>query len=463
MATSFHTAPEITHAAYWEGAQLSRGVYLTSVFLGMSGLDHLFLRSPLSGLFKLFFFVIPFYFSSYITLILKKRELLFLFFPVCFLFSYWYVFDIAQAFGEKEFIEKYGIAIPPPFGGPTGIGAGMIQGTKDPAGNKIPNSPDKFAKPYTYAIYFFLMLLSIFTQLPFHKLFIGDINGFLIFFPFFYAAIIINAYDIFTFLWTPKDHIDIGIPRPPIISYFIKAYYNKNVFKYIDAKWVYNKATAESSVFEDPSGNKQALQTQIDLQQQKIEKERNTVQAGGGDTETVSEDDKGVPNKSRLDMFVEKTIEFIGNIGPNIVKLFKMMSPVLAAKEMALEIGKAVVAKGPGGLAKNPAGLLGLKPPALPGVAGLAKIPGLPAAPALPGVATALTGVTTAPAVAPAAPAAPTAAPAAKPMRGGALENNDSSIPFQLFTVSLLAFSGYVFYVYKNTFKIPEKSDDPPR
>jgi hypothetical protein len=48
-------------------------------------------------------------------------------------------------------------------------------------------------------------------------------------------------------------------------------------------------------------------------------------------------------------------------------------------------------------------------------------------------------------------------------MKGGALENNDSSIPFQLFTVSLLAFSGYVFYVYKNTFNIPEKSDAPPR
>jgi hypothetical protein len=32
-----------------------------------------------------------------------------------------------------------------------------------------------------------------------------------------------------------------------------------------------------------------------------------------------------------------------------------------------------------------------------------------------------------------------------------------------LFSVALIAFSGYVFYTMRNTYKKPEKSDDPPR
>ena len=51
---------------------------------------------------------------------------------------------------------------------------------------------------------------------------------------------------------------------------------------------------------------------------------------------------------------------------------------------------------------------------------------------------------------------------------GGALQLLDlaaitPSIPILLFSVGLLAFSGYVFYIYKNTYRKPEKSDDPPR
>jgi hypothetical protein len=49
--------------------------------------------------------------------------------------------------------------------------------------------------------------------------------------------------------------------------------------------------------------------------------------------------------------------------------------------------------------------------------------------------------------------------------KGGALTlaSMTPSVPVLLLSVGLLAFSGYVFYVYKNTFKKPEKSDDPPR
>jgi hypothetical protein len=52
---------------------------------------------------------------------------------------------------------------------------------------------------------------------------------------------------------------------------------------------------------------------------------------------------------------------------------------------------------------------------------------------------------------------------------GGALalasimEGPSVSTSVLLFSVALVAFSGYVFYTMRNTYKKPEKSDDPPR
>ena len=46
---------------------------------------------------------------------------------------------------------------------------------------------------------------------------------------------------------------------------------------------------------------------------------------------------------------------------------------------------------------------------------------------------------------------------------GGALMDASLSTTALLFSVSILAFSGYVFYVFRNTFGKPEQSDDPPR
>jgi hypothetical protein len=50
---------------------------------------------------------------------------------------------------------------------------------------------------------------------------------------------------------------------------------------------------------------------------------------------------------------------------------------------------------------------------------------------------------------------------------GGALtllsDTPSVSTSVLLFSVALIAFSGYVFYTMRNTYKKPEKSDDPPR
>jgi len=52
------------------------------------------------------------------------------------------------------------------------------------------------------------------------------------------------------------------------------------------------------------------------------------------------------------------------------------------------------------------------------------------------------------------------------PQSGGAIHSSSSistTTIALLLSVAAMAFSGYVFYIYKNTYRKPEKSDDPPR
>lgn len=101
---------KVTQAAYWGGSQLSYTMYLILTiipFTGLIGVDHFALRSPMTGILKILS-IIP-------------------------LFGFWYFYDIAQACGEKESILKYGIGIP--LYGPTGIGKGIFSDSSIPEVN----------------------------------------------------------------------------------------------------------------------------------------------------------------------------------------------------------------------------------------------------------------------------------------------------------------------------------------
>jgi hypothetical protein len=62
------------------------------------------------------------------------------------------------------------------------------------------------------------------------------------------------------------------------------------------------------------------------------------------------------------------------------------------------------------------------------------------------------------------ATSAATSAATAAVIKGGALisESPSVSTAVLLFSIGLLAFSGFVFYTMRNTYAKPEKSDDPP-
>jgi len=145
---------EVTTGDFWEGPQVDPFSYTLMVTLGgFFALDHLYLRSPKTFLYKL---------------ILNAFT------------GIWYFYDVAQVFGEWDHIKMNGIAIP--GYGPLGIGKGIFI-VKDKDGNPIKNkngleiTPSK-AKGLTPG---WFVVFAIFTILffPFglNKAVLGDSTG----------------------------------------------------------------------------------------------------------------------------------------------------------------------------------------------------------------------------------------------------------------------------------------------
>ncbi len=90
-----------TQAGAWGGPTSTFGsLAFLSVFpiTGLLGIDHFYLRSPSSGLFKLI--------MNILTL------------------GMWYLYDAAQILSERDLVEKFGYSYP--IVGPTGLGAGIL-------------------------------------------------------------------------------------------------------------------------------------------------------------------------------------------------------------------------------------------------------------------------------------------------------------------------------------------------
>ena len=115
---------DYTQSKFWGGPWYSyTTLRIISTLGGFFGLDHLWLRSPLSGFLK---FII-----NILTL------------------GLWYFYDLLQIFGEKESVMKNGLGAP--IIGPLGIGAGMFI---DSGG-----SSEAVKAPYLFLIYMFLLWL----------------------------------------------------------------------------------------------------------------------------------------------------------------------------------------------------------------------------------------------------------------------------------------------------------------
>lgn len=183
----------ITHGSYWKGGQIPYWLYVVFVVLfGILGWDHLLLRSPTTAILK-FLSLVP-------------------------LLGFWYFYDIAQAIGERELVEKYGIGVP--FYGPIGLGAGMFI-DKDKKNIAPPDVP----KPWIFMLY--ALTTMVFIAFPLNKLVIGDSWGLLIqlsmytWMAIFTLGISIligvawGIYDIYNLIFKTRDILENGVPRIP--------------------------------------------------------------------------------------------------------------------------------------------------------------------------------------------------------------------------------------------------------
>jgi hypothetical protein len=194
---------KLTQGSYWKGAQLPYWVYMVVVVaLGGLGLDHLLLRSPLTFLMKL---LIP-------TL------------------GFWYLYDIAQVFGQRELVEKYGLGVP--WYGPIGLGAGIFI-NKDASNLSPPTIP----KPWTFLSYAVLSIL--FFIIPLNKVLIGDYVGciaqismytILALFSLGLTAILAlcwGIYDAYRVVFDTKGLFEKGAARVFPATWIMDPYFNK--------------------------------------------------------------------------------------------------------------------------------------------------------------------------------------------------------------------------------------------
>jgi hypothetical protein len=387
---------------------------------GMLGIDHLLLRSPLTAGLK----ILSSFISFFLTFI--PARLLPFFIPLSF---FWYFYDIAQACGESELIKKYGIAIP--YYGPTGIGAGIFTG--DPS---IKESPKHIQRPWLFITY--ALTTFLFVGFPFNKFVIGDYEA-----GWFYTILCLlgigfilsvpqGIYDIYNLTFDTKTVFETGFARIPGVAYFFKDYYTYTALgpnKQCSDNCDLSRVSESVSMYTAP------------------------LQAG------VAAASLATTGAKLASTAANNLSQVVEAAKPQIIAAAKTAAEtaqVVAEKatETALAAGQGIKEALPDSNYPNTHERLG-------------EFAGSKVTQATTSGIGAVVGTyKAADATAAAAIAAARATEAGyKKQIGGALTlaSMTPSIPVLLFSVGLLAFSGYVFYVFRNTYSNPEKSDDPPR
>jgi len=391
---------KLTQGAYWKGSQIPYWLYMTFAIFpitGLLGIDHLLLRSPWTAFFK-FITMIP-------------------------LFGFWYFYDIAQATGEREFIEKYGLAVP--FYGPTGIGAGMF------IGKDIPLSPPEIARPWRYVAYVFASTLLLIT--PLNKVILGDYIGAflqLIMYAFFplmtILAIAWGFYDAYRIFFDQRGLFEKGGARVLPASWILGDYFNRSALGPLPNEKVESSAPTwwpfrfASAVAEIPIVAAKATSGVVGL----------VANEGVEDAKQVIHSGTAVAKESiaAADTIVKSTVQPMATAaekaGSAAIKTTELLEKLPNIAEKVVENLPATIAK----QASQASSTLPA-PPTLP------PITALPAAPAL----------------------------AAAAMTGGAVSMEPSvSSSVLIFSVALLAFSGYVIYTFRKTLHKTTDDDDTP-
>ena len=165
---------------------------LTILPTGFFGIDHLFLRSPLTAFMK--------FFINIVTL------------------GFWYVYDIIQVTADKETIQRVGLSIP--FYGPAGIASGMFLAPNETADPST-------ASPWRFMIYAFMTLLPFGLDYLLAGDFLGAALRFLltasiIFIP---LGFVWGCYNMYRTWINPEDLLTRGTYRCWPFNMFIDSYF----------------------------------------------------------------------------------------------------------------------------------------------------------------------------------------------------------------------------------------------
>ncbi|NDB86232.1 MAG: hypothetical protein EB127_26580, partial [Alphaproteobacteria bacterium] len=402
---------QVTQGSYWKGAQIPYYIFIVlTIFGGLFGLDHLALRSPLTAILKVLS-IIP-------------------------LLGFWYFYDIAQAIGEREHVEKYGIAVP--FYGPIGIGAGIFSGNSE-----IPNAPKEIPGPWRYMAYF--ITTCIFVVFPVSKFVLGDyLGGILhilmyVLFPLTFIAIAWSFYDIFHVLFKTKDIFENGVPHMTPASTLLGSRFRRDAigphpplppepptwFQRFFSAWLEVPISAGKAVSKTIDVGRDAtvgaIDTGIVASQSVIKGVGSAVEGVGDATKALT---SGVANV------------VVGEVKDIAKEAGDVASGVIQTAQVASDAVAGTVAEG----AKAAQGTTSL----------LQKLPQIGEQ-----VASQMGN-----------PAKLMEAAKQSTMKGGALMVSSDMPSFSssilLFTFAMVAFSGYAFYSIRNSYKAPEKSDEPP-
>ncbi len=407
---------KVTQGSYWKGAQIPYFVYiLLTIFLGLFGLDHLALRSPLTAILK-FLSIIP-------------------------LLGFWYFYDIAQALGEREYVEKFGIAVP--FYGPTGIGAGIFSGTEG-----IPESPKDIPGPWRYFAY--VLTTCVFLIFPVSKFVLGDYMAgilhilFYILFPLTFIAIAWSFYDVFHVIFKTRGLFEEGVPHMVPASMLVGQYFRRDAlgpfpppppsppswFQRLFTAWLEVPIAAGKTISKTIDVSRDATVGVVDTG---ITTTQSVVKGVGAVAEGVGEAAGAVTSG------VANVV--VGEVKDKVHEAASVASGAIQTAKVATDAVAGTVAEG----AK-----------AAEGTAALLK--------KIPEIGEKIASEMADPAKLIEAAKKDTSQIA---QAGGALalmsDMPSVSTSVLLFSMVLVAFSGYVFYTMRNTYKKPEKSDDPPR
>jgi hypothetical protein len=358
---------------------------------------------PFTGLLGLDHLVL----RSPITAILKTLSII----P---LFGFWYFYDIAQSTGERELVEKYGIGVP--LYGPTGIGAGIFNSPK------IKEAPPESPRPWRYMLYAITTYISVFF--PINKLILGDYKGaiahfiMLVIFPLTFLAIIWGFYDIFRIIFDTRGIFDMGPARFFPASWLLAPYFDRSVLgpqPISPTSGILNTIERVGKLAVDATlGTGEVL---VEGTHQVIKGTAgavtDTINKTAGDVREVVDTTTGVANN-----IVTSTGDSIEAITDSIGKGSKPVGNIVGLLEKIPEITNKMEST----LAKN--------------IVQEAKMD------------TVMSNVDTSQVL---------------NHSGGGLQSPSISTVALLFSVGILAFSGYVFYTMRNSLRASrEKSDDPP-